>query len=100
MVAAIQDLKRRRRTVVVAFFVGFIGWMIMSCGSFLLIGETWGMIWFVLHWPLSDLFEEIAGIGADSYVIVSLVTLVYATIAGGIVTLLALLVQFSVRRRS
>jgi len=54
----------------------------------------------VLRWPLSDLFEEIVGIGADSYVIVSLVSLVYATVAGGIVTLLALLAQFWVRRRS
>ena len=39
---------------------------------FLLLGESWGMVWFLAAAPISIILEELVGIGSNSILLIAL----------------------------
>ena len=78
-----------------AFVLGgvLLVWMSVNLLPFLLVGETWAMLWMPLNWPLSAWVEAWLGIGSNSYVLILAVTalngVVYGGIAAGVVWMAA-----------
>lgn len=59
-----------------------LSWLMGSLLPFLFFGGNWGMVWFFLHLPLSEVVEDKFGIGTGSYLAIGCVTLVYAAVMG------------------
>lgn len=77
------------RALLIAVFVTCC-WGLATLGPFLFMGEFWGMIWFLLHQPLSDWMENYFGIGPASYLLMLVITGLYALTAGLIAGLLSM----------
>ena len=65
---------------------------------FLMIGETWGVLWFPLSLPLSAWAEDKWGIGRDGHLLIFWITLANGAIVGAILSGLAVVIRDSFRR--
>ncbi len=55
------------RTAAILAFV----WIVATLVPYLIIGETWGMVWFYLAWPASDWLKDLwEYLGSPAYVLI------------------------------
>ena len=55
--------------------IAIIAWVVVfACllVPFLILGENWGMVWFLAATPISLILEEAIGIGSDSMLLIVL----------------------------
>lgn len=73
-------MKITRRHFVV---LGFASWTIISLAPYVVIGETWGMVWFSLNYPTAVLTRKIDLLGWQyPYLFVGVTTLLNAVLIG------------------
>lgn len=68
-------------TVLTFGVVASLGWLVLVLSPFLVAGESWGMVWYMIHFPLVGVYE--AGVGpAPTYVMVAVVSTLQAFVFG------------------
>lgn len=65
------------------FFLGFIGWTLLSLAPHILVGESWGPVWFNLNYPTAVLAKKIDVLDWQyPYLFVGVTTLLNAALIG------------------
>jgi hypothetical protein len=76
-------MKRRNKIcIIVTTF-----WILLSLAPYVVVGRSWGMVWFVVNLPLSEILKSsLWGYGSITYVILVTVinSIVLSIIATGI----------------
>jgi hypothetical protein len=70
----------------IAFTVGFVGWLACFLLPFAVVGESWGMLWIVVHCTLDAPLSDALNWGREPLIVV--VTFAYAIAFGGVLAFL------------
>jgi len=72
------------------FGLGFVSWAVVSLAPYLVVGETWGTVWFAINSPLAGLGKRWDVLDWQyPYFFVAVVTLADAALAGGLLRFFA-----------
>ena len=88
----LPDQNSRRLPIRIGVVVGAI-FLAASLLPYVFVGEYWGMVWFLITFPISNILEDVAGIGVGSYGVIGLITIICATAWAAIAYFLTKFIQ-------